>query len=697
MSTHARHRARVRRCPAAITALAGLAVVAATLAPVVGAAEPVRHLTTIGTRSVGGSGQDGRSSSVEDEILIRYRPGTTAVQRAAVAGEASLTPVRTSADGRTQVVTAPGRSIVTVRRTLADDPRVVAVAPNHRRELAIDPRTEPSFGDQWALDTTGQTLAGTTNETGIADIDIDGRQAIMNGVGDPAVVVAVIDDGVDFTHPDLAGQAWTNPGEAGAKGTNGIDDDGNGYVDDVHGWDFCNDDSTLHDAGMDGHGTHVAGTIAAALNGAGVVGVAPGIRIMALKFIDDGATCGTDELAVAAIDYAASFGVPIINASWGGPQASSVLDAAITSSKALFVAAAGNGAANLDAPGGARFYPASTTLANVLAVAAIDQRGRLAPFSNYGTTTVDLAAPGTNILSTYPADGDCPSPCYAWSAGTSMAAPHVSGVAALAASHQPSLRTDAISLRGRLLATGRALSTLSGRIATGRLVNALRAIDVAKPIVRAADRYGFGVGTVIGARSVMTTVRWPAATDAVTGVTGYQVRRQGPDGWTDATGISGTTVKSSLGYGNGYLFRVRATDGAGNVGGPADGPTVTPTLHADSTTLATYGSGWSVAASHGATGGSLHSTTKAGATMSFAFTGRSVGLVSPQGASRGDVKVYVDGVLASTVSLFRSTVRSQVIVFARSWSTKSAHTIKLVVVGTAGHPRVDVDGFVVIR
>jgi len=363
----------------------------------------------------------------------------------------------------------------------------------------------------------------------------------------------------------------------------------------------------------------------------------------------------------------------------------------------LFVAAAGNGAADIDGSAGTRFYPASATLANILAVAAIDQRGQLAPFSNYGTTSVDLAAPGTNILSTYPADADCPSPCYAWSAGTSMAAPHVSGVAALVASHQPSLRTDAISLRGRLLATGRALSALSGKIATGRLVNALRAIDVGKPVVHAADRYGFGVGTVIGARSITTTVRWPAATDTVTGIAGYQVRRDGPDGWTDASGVTGTTVKSSLAYGNGYLFRVRARDGAGNVGGPADGPSVTPTLHADTTTLATYGPGWSIAASRGATGGSMHSTTKAGATMTFAFTGRSVGLIAPQSASRGAVKVYVDGALDSTVSLYRATVRSQVIVFARSWPTKAAHTVKLVVVGTAGHPRVDVDGFIVVR
>ncbi len=196
------------------------------------------------------------------------------------------------------------------------------------------------------------------------------------------MVVAVVDDGIDFSHPDLADRAWTNPGESGGgRATNGIDDDANGYVDDVHGWDFCNNDNTVHDPGEDWHGTHVSGTIAASLDGAGTLGVAPGIRLMALKFIDDGQECGTDGMAVDAIDYAASFGVGIINASWGGPEPSAVLDVAIAASGALFVAAAGNDQQNMDGKNsdgtpGIRFYPAASTLPNVVSVAAIDQQGR---------------------------------------------------------------------------------------------------------------------------------------------------------------------------------------------------------------------------------------------------------------------------------------------------------------------------------
>ncbi len=668
---------RPARQTAWMAVLAVLTIVTASLAPAVRAAEP---------------------PSVAGEILIRYAPTTTSRQRGDVVREQGLTRVRSSADGLTEVVSAGSRATATVRRNLAGDARVVAVAPNQQRELAQDIAVEPSFPQLWGLHNTGQRLIGTTRETGVANVDIDALQALAGGIGSPDVVVAVIDDGTDLTHPDLAARAWTNPGEAGLRAANGIDDDANGYIDDVHGWDFCNDDNTVHDAGADGHGTHVAGTIAASLDGTGTVGVAPGVSIMALKFIDDGWTCGTDDLAIAAIDYAASFGVPIINASWGGPQPSTVLDAAIADSGALFVAAAGNGSQDLDKPSGDRYYPASSTLPNVLAVAAIDQSGRLASFSNYGAATVDLAAPGTNILSTYPADFDCPNPCYAWSAGTSMAAPHVSGVAALVGSRQAPLLSSAVAMKARLLATGRPLQPTAGRTVTGRLVNAARAIDISAPTVRAPDRYGIGVGTLVGAREIRTHVRWPAATDPVTGIARYDLRRLGPDGWTDvARGGTAASATSSLQYGRAYTFRLRATDGASNVGGPADGPTVTATIHADGSALATYGPGWTTVASNGATGKRLHTATTAGSWMTFAFHGRAVALVSPKGASRGSVRVYVDGVYDSTVSLHRAKAQSQVVVFSRSWTTKAAHTVKLVVVGTAGHSRVDVDGFVVIR
>lgn len=640
----------------------------------------------------------------DDELLVRFAPSTTVRQRADVRREQALTRVRESADGRTQVVVARGRATSTIRRALADDPRVLAVAPNARRELAVDPpldpasdppldpASEPAFVNEWGLHNTGQTIDGTTSETGVADVDIDGLEALLAGTGDPDVVVAVIDDGVDLTHPELAGRAWTNPGEAGDKAANGIDDDTNGYIDDVHGWDFCNGDATVHDDGEDGHGTHVAGTIAASLDGTGVVGVAPGVRIMALKFIDDGWFCGRDDMAVAAIDYAASFGVRLINASWGGTEPSDVLDAAIADSGALLVAAAGNGGTNVDASGGVRFYPASSTLPNILAVGALDQRGALAPFSNYGTTTVDLLAPGTNILSTYPGG------TYAWSAGTSMAAPHVAGVAALVASHVPSLLADPLAMRARLLASGRPIASAAGTTSSGRMVNALRAIDVSKPVAQPVDLTYVPAGTIIGSRSTVATAAWPAATDAESGISDYELRRFGPDGWRVlARDLVATSLRTPVRYGAAYQFRLRAADGVGNLSPYVDAPNVTATLHADGSPLARYGPGWRTTSSTGATGKVLHTATKAGAWMTFTFTGRSVSYVAPKGTSRGRVKVYVDGVYVKTLNLHRASPLSRVVVFARAWPTKGTHTVKLVVVGTARHPRVDVDAFVVFR
>ncbi len=614
-------------------------------------------------------------------ILIRYAPGTTAAERRAIVRDSSA------------------RSLNTVRRQLADDPRVTAVAPNHRRELAEDVSAEPGFPELWALNNTGQQISGTTNQTGTPDIDIDGLQALSLGTGRSDVVVAVIDDGVDFTHPDLADRAWTNPGEAGALGVNGLDDDNNGFIDDVHGWDFCNNDATLHDPGEDGHGTHVAGTIAASLNGQGVVGIAPGVSIMGLKFIDDfDPSCGTDEMAIAAIDYAAWFGVRIINASWGGPEPSAVLDQAIAESGALFVAAAGNGdngGVDLDAPGGPRFYPASSMIPTVLSVAAVDQKGQLAGFSNYGAASIDIAAPGTNILSTFPASSDCPAPCYSYEEGTSMATPHVTGVAALAASAHPGLLTDPVRLRARILATGQTLRDASDWTVSGKLVNAFRAVDAAPPVVLAPDGFAVKAGGVVKSTGVSTVVSWPAATDAATSVVGYGLKKKGPDGWsTLADGIKGTSRTNRLKVGATYLFRLTARDAPGNTSRAVDSPSIVVSLHPDTASLARYRGAWRTISTSSALGGKLRTSSTNGASVTATFSGRSFGLVASRAPARGSIKVFVDGVLASTVDLRRASSQYRVVVFATSWATNAQHKIRIVVVG---NKRVDIDGFVVIR
>ena len=631
---------------------------------------------------------------IADQLVVRYRTGTTAAERRAITRDLGLTQVHASVDGRTQVVLAAGQSPATIRRQLGADPRVLAVAPNFRRELADEITDEDGFGFEWGLHNTGQLLDGERRQSGIADIDIDGLEALRITRGSADVIVAVIDDGVDLNHPDLDDRIWTNPGEAGALATNGVDDDGNGFIDDVHGWDFCNNDNTVHDAGEDFHGTHVAGTIAASLNGTGVVGVAPGVTILPVKFIDNGVACGTDQMAMDAIDYAASFGVPIINASWGGPDRSIPLELAIGDSGALFVAAAGNSGWNLEAAPTFtkknRFYPAGATLANILSVAAVDQRGVLASFSNYGSVSVDIGAPGTNILSSYPGG-------YAWSAGTSMAAPHVAGVAALVAS-VVATPLSATSLKARVLARGTALAAASGTTTTGRLVNAWRAVDVLGPTALPVDRHGINAGSIVGS-TVGTTLLWPAATDAMSSVTSYVVKRRvGSSGWTTVTSsTTARSIKQTLSFGTAYRYGISGRDVLGNVGTQAEAAPVTPVLLQDGTSLARYSGTWTTASSASASNGKLHTSTQTGASVEFTTAARAIAVVGRKGPGRGQAKIYVDGAYVQTIDLNRSSYQSRIVVFGKSWSEVGSHTVKVVVVGTAGRPRVDIDAFAILR
>ena len=634
-------------------------------------------------------------NAVGDEVLVRYRANVTAAQRRSIARDLDLDVRSTSASGRTQVVVGRGVSPATVRRQLDADPRILAVAPNYQRELADEITNEPGFDIEWGLHNTGQHLVGTESKTGIVDVDIDGLEALRVTHGESSIVVAVIDDGVDFAHPDLASRAWTNPGETAG---NGIDDDGNGFVDDIHGWDFCNDDASVHDAGQDAHGTHVAGTIGASLNGSGVVGVAPAVRIMAVKFIDD-TGCGTDDMAVDAIDYAASFDVPIINASWGGSEESPVLDLAIADSDALFVAAAGNGVAgigrNIDSST-YDFYPAESPLANVLSVAAIDQRGSLADFSNYGATKVDISAPGTNIVSTIPSEPGC-SPCWGWSEGTSMAAPHVSGVAALAAGAAADPPSPT-ALKALVLGRGTTLATTSGKTVTGRLVNALRVVDTTGPTALPVHRHGINAGTVIGS-TVSAIVSWPAATDDHTGVASYVVRRRiGTGSWTTVDSVVTERLKKvSMTFGTVTQFAIAGRDGAGNVGAQAQSPAVKATLLQEGTSLARYAGSWSSTRSTSASNGTMRTSSRAGASVEFKRDALAIAVVGRQGPTSGKARVYVDGVYVQTIDLYRSTSRSKVVLFSRSWSTPGLHSVKLLVSGTSGRPRIDVDAFPVIR
>ena len=578
------------------------------------------------------------------------------------------------------------------QRRLERDPAVRSVRVSARLYRDLDPRDEQFWNFLWGLDNRGQAIRGAAGDP---DVDIDGRESlgVQKGSG---VVVAVIDDGVDFTQPDLAGQAWVNPGESG--GVTGVDDDGNGHIDDMNGWDFCHNDKTVHDVNDDFHGTHVAGTIAAKLDGSGIVGVAPGVSIMALKFLGDDDACGWDYQAIDAIAYAKSFGVRISNNSWGGfPTGNdSALYNAIANSGMLFVTSAGNNGVNDDSSP-IRSIPASFDLPNILTVAAVDNQGFLADFSNYGPTSVDVSAPGVDIASTFPAyDGEAAGHVYL--SGTSMASPHVAGIAAVLGGQVPGLLGSPTDLKARILAAAKAGQHTTGKTLTGDIASAANVLDSTDPTAFAPNTYAFVTGGTLGS-TIKTRVGWPAATDNLSGVASYALR-QSVNGaaWTTVTAsTTSRSIDRSLSFSKGYRFRVRAHDRAGNTGDYVDGPQVTPKLTQQNGTGVTYSGTWTTRTSSSASGGSTRYATKANAWVQFTFTGRAVAVIAPKGSSRGTIRVYIDGTSVGTVSAYRSSSQSKVVLFARSWSSSGSHKVKLLVLGTSGHPRFDIDAFAYLR
>jgi len=285
-----------------------------------------------------------------------------------------------------------------------------------------------------------------------------------NRIGSAAVYIGIIDEGIQLTHPDLSGQVWTNPNDP----LNGVDNDGNGLVDDTNGWDFANNDRTIYDGGkqgsLDDHGTHVAGTIGGkANNGTGVVGVNWNVTLISAKFL--GRSGGTTANAIKAVDYFTDLktrhGLNIVatNNSWGGGGFAQGLFNAISRANAagiLFIAAAGNSGTNNDVTAS---YPANYDLPNVISVAAIDKTGALASFSQYGATTVDIGAPGVGVFSTTAFNA------YSSYNGTSMATPHVTGAVALYASTHPG--ATVAQTRNAILSTAVATPSLAGKTVTG--------------------------------------------------------------------------------------------------------------------------------------------------------------------------------------------------------------------------------------
>lgn len=306
----------------------------------------------------------------------------------------------------------------------------------------------------WGMHNTGQNKGKVD-----ADIDAPEAWAIHTGRHD-APVIAVIDTGIDYNHPDLAANMWTNTGEIPGDG---IDNDNNGVIDDVHGYNaFANTGDPLDGHG---HGTHCAGTIAGVgNNGVGVVGVNHAAQVMAVKiFSDDGST---DSAAILrGIEYATKMGAKITSNSWGGGGASEAQKEAFQSSTALHIMAAGNNYSNNDLIAN---YPSNYDIPNNIAVAASDRNDKRPGFSNYGPTTVDIAAPGKDIYSAAPGGG------YQYMSGTSMATPHVAGVAGLVASAYPEATAEEI--KARILDGADKLDYWKSKVVDGNRLNAYGAL-----------------------------------------------------------------------------------------------------------------------------------------------------------------------------------------------------------------------------
>ncbi|MBI3448835.1 MAG: S8 family serine peptidase [Acidobacteria bacterium] len=461
-----------------------------------------------------------------DRILVRFRDKTPDLSVAHSTDSRRFKRIRKySRFGNLHLLELPNDVQVDVAiESLHRDPTVLYAEPDYNVHAHGVP-DDPLFLSQWGLLNAG--VAGNTAGPGIS-----GPHAWDISTGSRSVVIGVLDTGVDFTHPDLAANVWNNPGDCNG---NAQDDDDDGYADDCHGIDVVNHDSDPKDD--NGHGTHVSGTIAAVGdNGIGVTGTAWRASLVGCKFLDsqgEGSVSG----AVQCLDYLArlkDLGVDIVatNNSWGGAGYSQALHDAVAAHLQrgiLFVASAGNDADDLDAYA---TYPASYSLSNVIAVAATDDKNQVAPFSNEGRSSVHLGAPGVDVLSTWPGE------TYELQSGTSMAAPHVTGVAALLKSADPT--RDWRAIRNLILAGGDDRSSLSGTI-TGKRLSAFGSLTCSNKVVIARlSPAGRALRASVGAPVLLSVLHIDCSEPA--GAVEVSVEPGGPQILLNDDGLDGDAV-----------------------------------------------------------------------------------------------------------------------------------------------------------
>ena len=495
---------------------------------------------------------------IPGELLVRFKAGVGPSERASLRAQMNAHAVRRFDFLNLEHIKLDRGNDKDVIERFRHNPKIEYVEPNYEIQAFLTPN-DARFSELYAMRNTGQT-------GGTAGADIKATSAWDVFTGDPNLLVGVIDTGIDYNHPDLIDNVWTNPGETPG---NGIDDDNNGYVDDVHGYDFVNNDGDPFDD--NGHGSHCSGTIAGTGNNSiGVAGVNWHAKIAGIKFLNSGGS-GSTAGAIAGIQYSIVIGCRLTSNSWGGGAFSQALLDAINAAGAanqLFVAAAGNASQNTDVTPS---YPASYNTPYIISVAATDHNDNLASFSNFGATSVDLAAPGVNILSLQPGGG------YQMLSGTSMATPHVAGVVALAMGRFPNAPN--LQIKQLVLNAVDHKAQLAGKCLTGGRLNAFLTIadpdttppgmvsnlSTANPGSNTVDLHWTATGDD-GATGRASSYEIRYSTSPITDLASFLAGTSVPGPNPQTSGSAETAQASGLAFSTSYFFALRAKDEFGNAG-----------------------------------------------------------------------------------------------------------------------------------
>ena len=457
-----------------------------------------------------------------DSLIITYKKGVSQNSQRSASRGATAKHFQNILGGRLAKLTYRTGDIHVLMKRLRKHPAIESVELDYHIEVnePVSVVNDEKYDKLWGLKNTGQTLTiGDRESTGIAGADIDAETAWQTTTGSKEVVVGVIDTGVDYTHEDLVNNMWTNTLEL--NGEDGVDDDGNGYVDDIYGWDAFDNEGDPMDEG--GHGTHVAGTIGAeGNNGIGVVGVNHNVSIVGCRFL--GPNGGQTSGAIACLDYMlglkeSGVNIKVTNNSWGGGSYSKALEDAISANNdagILFVAAAGNSARDNDQ---SDYYPSNYDVPNVMSIASTTNKDGMSGFSQWGLTTVDMGAPGSDIASTYPTALQGGNPGYVWMSGTSMATPHVSGVAALVASLDEDI--SVAEMKDILMSSGDPIDALAGKTVSGKRLNAANAVEMANPVWGYNMESAQNTTQVVAGSTVNFTIDTSARNDWATGMVDF--------------------------------------------------------------------------------------------------------------------------------------------------------------------------------